>query len=229
MARDDNVKYASEGYVMKSPAIGGGGKSSGGGNAPSRGYGGMQAYNVDMQEIGVKRKLAQIQQMEAEEKRRQFDVQTNAQFASAQQAAGGLTSMVDEYNKAYSQAKGAYEARYQQMLGIADTTTQQRAADIRSSYGQQSADTMQNLARLGMSNTTVAPTMQTGIQREQQSSLNRLADEMQKTKLGIISGHATDQQLAPSTALIQSAITQGQQASGAYGGGLTRALAAMRY
>ena len=37
-----------------------------------------------------------------------------------------------------------------------------------------------------MGGTTVAPTMAMGYQREQQSALNRLADQMQQTKLGII-------------------------------------------
>ncbi len=98
----------------------------------------------------------------------------------------GLQSMVGNYNAAYGEAKAANEARYQQMLGIADQTTSQRAADIRSDAGQQSANSMQQLARLGMGNTTVAPTMQMGIEREKQASLNRNADQMQKTKLGIM-------------------------------------------
>jgi len=103
-----------------------------------------------------------------------------------QQAASGLSSLVSSYNQAYEQAKAANEQRYQQLLGIADQTTQQRAADVRSAYGQQSADVMQQLARTGMANTTVAPTMQMGIQREQQSALDRLADQMQQTKMGVI-------------------------------------------
>jgi len=98
----------------------------------------------------------------------------------------GLSALVNNYNQAYGQAKSANEARYQQMLGIANQTTQQRAADITSDYGQRESDIMQRLGRLGMSNTTVAPTMQMGVERERQSSLDRLADQMQQTKLGII-------------------------------------------
>lgn len=97
-----------------------------------------------------------------------------------------MRQLVESYNRAYQEARQANESRYQQMLGIADQTTGQRAADIRSAYGNQQAGMMQNLARLGMANTTVAPTMQLGVAREREASLNRLADEMQGTKLGII-------------------------------------------
>ena len=106
--------------------------------------------------------------------------------AATAEAATGLEGMVEQYNTAYAEARSANEARYQQMLGIADQTTGQRAADIRSSHGQQESSMMQGLARQGMAGTTVGSTMKMGIQREQQSSLNRLADQMQGTKLGII-------------------------------------------
>ena len=116
----------------------------------------------------------------------------------------GLENLVGSYNRAYGQAKTANEQRYQQMLGIAGqdyqrtagidqsmlnlagTTTGQREADIRSEYAGQSSNIMQSLARLGMGNTTVAPTMQMGVKREEQSALNRLADEMLGTRLGIM-------------------------------------------
>lgn len=98
----------------------------------------------------------------------------------------GYASLLDNYNEAYGQARGANEARYQQMLGIADATTGQRQADVSSAYNQRSSDVSQQLSRLGMGNTTVAPTMQFGVERERQSALNRVADEMQQTKLGII-------------------------------------------
>jgi hypothetical protein len=93
---------------------------------------------------------------------------------------------VNQFSSRQQEAREANEQRYQQMLDIADQTTQQRAADVRGGYERAGADAMQGLARLGMSNTTVAPTIQAGMEREKQSSLNRLADEMQQTKLGII-------------------------------------------
>lgn len=97
-----------------------------------------------------------------------------------------MDEMVREYNRAYGQAATGEESRYQEMRGIAEATTGQRAADIRASYTEQQSNAMQRLARLGMANTTVAPTMAMGYQREQESALNRLADQMQQTKLGII-------------------------------------------
>jgi hypothetical protein len=111
---------------------------------------------------------------------------TTSYFGPDEDVMGGMQSLVTNYNKAYGAAKAANEARYRQLLAIADQTTNQRATDIRSDYTGQQSNIMQRLARLGMSNTTVAPTMQLGVQKEQQSALNRLADTMQQTKLGII-------------------------------------------
>ncbi len=71
---------------------------------------------------------------------------------------------------------------------------------------------MQNLARLGMSNTTVAPTMAMGFEREKQAALNTAADEMQKTKLGIME-RRTD--AYPNSNLLMSLIgSLGQGATG---------------
>jgi hypothetical protein len=97
-----------------------------------------------------------------------------------------MQSLVSGYNTAYAEAKRANEARYQQMLGIADQTTGQRMSDIRSEGAGQSADIMQRLANLGLSNTTIAPTMEEGVKRWTSEKLNRAADQMQQTKLGII-------------------------------------------
>lgn len=141
---------------------------------------------------------------------------------------GGLESLVGNYNQAYGTAKAANEARYQQMLSIADQTTQQRAADVRSDYGNQSANAMQGLARLGMANTTVAPTLQMGVEREKQSALNRLSDQMQQTKLGIIE-RRTD--AYPDASSLQSIIA-GVGSQYGQGQGLStmlQALSGMRY
>jgi len=98
----------------------------------------------------------------------------------------GWDALVENYNKAYGEARAANESRYQQMLGIADQTTQQRATDVRSSFSDARAASSQKLGRLGMSGTTVGSTLDRGSMREEESSLNRLADQMQQTKLGII-------------------------------------------
>ncbi len=120
----------------------------------------------------------------------------------------GLQNLVQGYNTAYEQARRANEQRYQQLLAGADESiaqrraagqemlgtlgsiSQQEAADIRSEYGQQRSNIMQQLARQGMSGTTVAPTMSLGVQREQSAALNRLADMFARTKLGVQSQEA---------------------------------------
>jgi len=134
--------------------------------------------------------------------------------APSEQVTGGLEALVRNYNIAYQQAKAANEARYQQMLGITRQTTGQRAADIRTAYGEQEANIMQQLARQGMAGTTIAPTMQMGVQREQQSALNRLADLMQQTTLGIME---RKEDKYPDLSALQSIIAGvGSQ----YGGGM---------
>jgi hypothetical protein len=116
--------------------------------------------------------------------------QVKNQASFDQQAAGklgeGFQGLVENYNTAYGAANTANEARYQELLSIADATTDQRKADVSSAFNQQGADAQQRLAGLGMSNTTIAPTLMAGIERERQHALNRTADQMQQTKLGII-------------------------------------------
>lgn len=149
----------------------------------------MPNYFTGAQEflnLGLPRETAREDQRRWDLQWEDYLRQKQEQQTAAQQIGGGLTGLVNQYNQAYTGAKAANEQRYQQMLGIADQTTGQRAADIRSDYGQQGSKVMQNLARLGMANTTVAPTMQMGVNREMQSSLNRAADELQGTKLGIM-------------------------------------------
>lgn len=146
---------------------------------------------------------------------------------AAKQAAGGLQALIQNYNQAYAEAKSANEARYQQMLGIADQTTGQRMSDVANAYGRQSSDVMQQLARLGMGNTTVAPTLQLGVEREKQAALNRTADEMQQTKLGIIERRQDDY---PDSGSIAELVTALMGAYGAQGGGsIATALSGMRF
>jgi hypothetical protein len=104
----------------------------------------------------------------------------------AKKAAGGLKGMVDQYNKAYQRAKAENQKRYEQMLNITDATTQQRAADVRTSYAQRLSEQRSQLERQGLGGSTIGSTLALGTEREQQASLNRLADQMQQTKLGII-------------------------------------------
>lgn len=105
---------------------------------------------------------------------------------AAQAGGDSMSALVNQYNTAYGDARAANENRYNEMLGIADRNTGQRQADIRQDYMGQQSDMMNQLARLGMSNTTIGANLGTGVQREMQQSLNRSADQAQQTKLGIM-------------------------------------------
>jgi hypothetical protein len=108
------------------------------------------------------------------------------QMAAAKAGSGSFSKLVNQYNRAYEDARVANENRYNEMLGITDATTGQRMADIRQDYMGQQSDMMQQLARLGMGSTTIGSNLGTGIQRGMQESLNRAADTLQGTKLGIM-------------------------------------------
>ena len=172
---------------------------------------------------------AKTAQKSLDEQIREYDTGQKALQTSAGQAASGITNLVNEYNQAYATAKGEYEQRYNQMLGVVDSTTGQQAADINTQYGQQSAKNTQNLARLGMGNTTVGNTLALGTQSQQSQALNRLADTMQATKLGIISGHETDKELAPDNSALLAGISSGTSAAGSYGGTITQALSGLNF
>ncbi len=122
--------------------------------------------------------------------------------------AAGMQGLASAYSRSYGQARQANEARYNQMLKIADRertrglelnrrqleiagrTTGQRAADIRSEGMGEQANIMQRLTRQGMAGSTVGSTLRAGVRRGTQSSLNRLADTMQQTKLGLLGQRA---------------------------------------
>jgi len=146
---------------------GGGGDGGGGGGEAG---GGLGPWGI------VEEHRARVERIRREAQQR----------AAAQAGGSALQKLVSQYNRAYQEARAANEARYQQLLDIASRTTGQREIDLRRGYTEMGADISQRLARLGMAGTTIAPTMQMGVEREMQSALNRLADEMQQTKLGII-------------------------------------------
>lgn len=158
-------------------SLGGGGASLGGGGF---GGGGLSA--------GQSRAEEQRQDIRNRQLRQEYleDLKQSRTLDLPGEAVGGVNRLVEEYNRAFGEAKGANEARYQQLLGISDETTGQRAADIRSRAFEERSDLEQGLARTGLANTTVSPTLTAGSRRREEESLNRLADQMQGTKLGII-------------------------------------------
>lgn len=178
------------------------------------------------------------------------------QQAAADRAGTAMSRLVKQFGTGTTAARQANEARYQQMLNIArgETARQagiqqqmlgavgqetgQRAADIRSEGAGREADIMQQLARQGMAGTTVAPTMQEGVRRGTQESLNRLADQMLGRRLGVLGQiaaprHGTQLGIMERRAdaypdpnlLVSLASSLGQ---GGAGGGIAEALSKMR-
>lgn len=160
------------------PSLGGGGGSGGGVGRGLAIQGMLQQQRAD----AASRLQSEMTEWQYKQQR--------SQAAYDKKAVGrlgeGYESMLENYNRAFGEATAGNEARYQQLLGIADQTTGQRMADVSSAYNRQESDAMQRLAGLGMGNTTIAPTIRSGIERERQAALNRTADQMQQTKLGII-------------------------------------------
>jgi len=99
-----------------------------------------------------------------------------------------LQNMINQYNQAFQLARTQNEQKYQQQLSAVGQTSGQQRTDVLNQYQQQRSSAMQNLARLGMANTTIAPTLQSGIQREQQGALNRISDQELAAKLGVMQG-----------------------------------------
>lgn len=139
----------------------------------------------------------------------------------------GLSRLVGNYNRAYAQAKTANEQRYQQLLGIADKTSGQRAADIRSGAGTEKANIFQRLARSGLGSSSVGNVEAAGVNRRKEEALDRSADLLQGTKLGIIERR---QDPYPDQASLASLIT-GIGSSAGPGGlqGLVGALAGLKF
>lgn len=117
---------------------------------------------------------------------REHDEYKRAEWISQRTPQSPQAKLESEYQKAYDEAKAANESRYQEMLGITDKTSDQRAADIRKDAASAKAATQQRLTDLGMANTTIAPTMAAGYDRSMQESLDRSADQLQQTRLGIM-------------------------------------------
>lgn len=149
---------------------------------PSLGILPPRAYAMSEQKLRTQQQADRLAQEQWNWQKKLYGEQQEA----TKTMAGNLSGAVGGYNTAWERARAANEARYQEMLGITGETTQQRATDIRAGGVGEEANIMQQLQRQGMAGTTVAPTMRAGVRRETESSLNRLADMMQGTKLGIM-------------------------------------------
>ncbi|KKL77378.1 hypothetical protein LCGC14_2035490 [marine sediment metagenome] len=135
-----------------------------------------------------------IQQYQQRKRTQQAQQRQSAMFGQMQEQSRGAEAagqaIFGQMGERSRAAEAAGQSGYERMLGVAAETTGQRQADIRQDYASRAADITQQQARLGMSGTTVGTSLRGGVEREKQSSLNRLADTMQQTKLGIMSGQA---------------------------------------
>ena len=126
------------------------------------------------------------------EQARQFDVRAGLYkdwMAQYNQGGQGFNALLNSYNQAYAQASAANEAKYQQQLGLVNQVSGQQRADTIAQFQKQQADQLQQLQRTGLANTTIGSSIKTGIAREQSGALNRLADTMLGTKLGVMQGY----------------------------------------
>ena len=222
-----DAKYASRAVTTYKPGYGPSGKlQTGGGSLTTadiasneRAYQLQAAANERIsQDQAEQNRIAAEERGEARATR---DIGRSATPNVVKEAvSSGLGNLVQSYNEAFGRATEANESRYrdllgtadqdfanrqatdQRMLGVVNQTTGQREADIKQSYREQRANQMQELARTGMANTTIAPTLRAGSRREEQSSLNRLADEMQGTRLGVL-GRIGDQSQATKLGIME--------------------------
>lgn len=150
------------------------------------------------------------------------------QKAAAQTTGTAASTLVNEYNKAFADAKAEYANNYQSMLGLVSSTSGQRAADIATSSQKSSASTQQSLNKLGMGNTTVGSSLQAENERSKQSSLNSLQDTMNTEKLDIMKSKKTSSELAPDSSTLKALLTASTSNLGSYGvSAMAQALAAM--
>jgi hypothetical protein len=152
--------------------------------------GGNQGVNLGMPLGGVGGGPT-VQQQQIDEQKREFDQKYGLYkdwMAQYNQQVGGFNNLLNQYNTAYAQANAQNEQKYNQQLGLTDQNSGQQRADVISASEKQNSDAMQNLARLGMSNTTVGSTLQQGNLRERNAALNRVADSTLQQKLGVMQG-----------------------------------------
>jgi hypothetical protein len=184
---------------------------------------GATEYSADQQR--------KAQEAATAEKWQEYYTTMEAQKAAGAAGRGGLESLVNSYNTAFNAATAINSQHYQQMQDIVNQTTGQGRADIMSTFGAQGSQQMQNLSKLGMGNTTVGSSLQTGNLRQQSAALNTLADTQAQQKLGVIGQYGNImQQNLPNQSAIQALIQSLTSGAGAYGtaaaggalGGLTQ-------
>lgn len=120
-------------------------------------------------------------------------------------AAGAFNpqSLLDDWKKQYSTARQSnetryadilkgYEERYNTGLGNLNGAGAQAASDINQDYFGKGAGIQQSLVASGLSGTTIAPTMQLGVERERQDAQGRLQEQLRKERLATQAGLSKD-------------------------------------
>ena len=187
----------------------------------------INPLGVEMQERRrMDQKSAEFQRGLAGEQWKMQKQIYNRQVAGAGQVAEGLQGLIGQYNTAYGEAKAANESRYQELLGNVRGVADVRSADIQGEAAGESANMMQRLARLGLSNTTIGTTQQGGINRRKQQALDRSKLAFSGEERGIIERRQDDY---PSSDMIMQLVSAfGQGGGGAAAGGIMQALGNMR-
>ena len=146
-------------------------------------------------------------------------------------------ALIDEYTKAYGEAKEANEARYAEVLGgyrkryneaLAELEGMgsQEKADITSRWNAESSKGQQDLTSRGLTGTTVLPTMKGMYEREKGSSLGRLDERLRREKIGLMTGLSGDtlgfmerrEDVYPDLSMYANLASKYGQGSGAGGG-----------
>lgn len=105
---------------------------------------------------------------------------------------GGAESVIKQLQAKQDEANAANEARYQQLLELAQRFGQSMLADNAMLTQQQMASAGSNLASRGLGNSTIVNAIQGGIQRQGQMQANRIQDLLLNNQMGIIE-RRTDQ------------------------------------
>ena len=157
----------------------------------------------------------------------QYDKANAANETRYKDILGGYGQLANQYGQMYSdqslanqqaadQINQGYKARYDRGLANLEGAGVQAMSDIRQQYGATGANVQQNLRNRGMAGTTIAPTMQLGVQREQLATEGRLNEQLRKERLAVDSGLSGD-----SLAAYQQQNAMRAGLAGTYAQGLT--------
>ncbi len=91
--------------------------------------------------------------------------------------------LMHEYQTAYDEARQANIERYEEGLALLDQVGAERRGEIERRFTGLQTQAQQDLVGRGLRGTTVAPTMQAGIERHQQDALTMLGSQLAQQRL----------------------------------------------